>query len=196
MTKNAPSAIIVPEVNTLMKESEMLELAIREGFANAAIVNTEDIVFDPSFRPYCAENLCGQYSANYSCPPDCGTPEEMKARVLAHRRALVLQSMWQVRDYSDAPVIKQAKKGHNAAELRVVKAMRQAGHDGLIVGASGCALCTPCAQTEGLPCKYPDLRFSCMSAYCVFVKKLADKCAMEYDCGEGLLALFGMYVFD
>ena len=196
MTKNAPSAIIAPEVNALMKESEMLELAIREGFANAAIVNTEDIVFDPSFRPYCAENLCGQYGANYSCPPDCGSPEEMKARVLAHRRALVLQSMWQVRDYSDAPVIKQAKKGHNAAELRVVKAMRQAGHDGLIVGASVCALCTPCAQTQGLPCKYPDLRYSCMSAYCVFVKKLADKCAMEYDCGEGLLALFGMYVFD
>jgi hypothetical protein len=35
-----------------------------------------------------------------------------------------------------------------------------------------------------------------MSAYCVFVKKLADHCGMEYDCGEGLLGLFGMYVFD
>jgi hypothetical protein len=34
-----------------------------------------------------------------------------------------------------------------------------------------------------------------MSAYCVFVKKLADRCGMEYDCGEGLLGLFGMYVF-
>ena len=28
------------------------------------------------------------------------------------------------------------------------------------------------------------------------VKKLADACSMEYDCGEGLLAFFGMYVFD
>ena len=129
-------------------------------------------------------------------PPDCGSPEEMKQRILAHKKALVLQTIWQVADYSDVPAIKHAKKSHNAAEIRVVKKLREAGHDGLIVGASGCALCTPCAQTQGLPCKFPDLKYSCMSAYCIFVKKLADKCGMDYDCGDGLLAFFGMYVFD
>ena len=25
---------------------------------------------------------------------------------------------------------------------------------------------------------------------------LAEHCGMDYDCGEGLLAFFGMYVFD
>lgn len=184
-----------PEV-LCMNDQAIIDLAIREGFANAAIIDTRDIVFDPSFRPYCAENLCGQYAANYSCPPDCGSPEEMKQRILAHKKGLVLQSMWQVSDYSDAPAVKQAKRGHNAAELRVVKALREAGMGGVIVGASGCALCSPCAYRLGQPCQYPDLRYSCMSAYCIFVKKLADSCAMEYDCGEGLLALFGMYAFD
>lgn len=179
-----------------MTEKEMVQCAIEEGFAAAAIINTKDIVFDPSFRPYCEENLCGQYGANYSCPPDCGSPEEMKQRILAHKRALVLQTIWEVADYSDAPTIKHAKKSHNLAQLRVVKKLREAGHDGPIVGASGCALCTPCAQTQGQPCKFPDLKYSCMSAYCIFVKKLADACDMEYDCGEGLLGLFGMYAFD
>ena len=179
-----------------MTENEMIQLALEEGFAAAAIVDTAQIVFDPSFRPYCEENLCGQYGANYSCPPDCGSPEEMKQRILAHKKALVLQTIWQVADYSDVPAIKHAKKSHNAAEIRMVKKLREAGHDGLIVGASGCTLCTPCAQTQGLPCKFPDLKYSCMSAYCIFVKKLADICEMEYDCGEGLLGLFGMYVFD
>lgn len=179
-----------------MTEKEMIRIAVDAGFASAQIVDTADIVFDPSFRPFCAENLCGQYGANYSCPPDCGSPEEMKNRVLAHKKALVLQTVWEVSDYSDAPAIKQAKKDHNAAELRVVKALREAGHDGLIVGASGCALCSPCAITQGEPCRFPELKYSCMSAYCVFVKKLADTCGMEYNCGEGLLGLFGMYVFD
>ena len=179
-----------------MTHQEMIQLAYEEGFSAAALTNTDKIVFDPSFRPYCEENICGQYGANYSCPPDCGSPEEMKQRLLAHKKALVLQTIWQVADYSDAPAIKNAKKGHNAAEIRLVKKMRAAGHEGIIVGASGCALCTPCARSRGLPCPYPDLRYSCMSAYCVFVKKLADTCDMEYDCGEGLLALFGMYVFD
>ena len=53
-----------------MTEAEMIQCAIDEGFAAAAIVDTTQIVFDPSFRPYCEENLCGQYGANYSCPPD------------------------------------------------------------------------------------------------------------------------------
>ena len=46
-----------------MTEQEMLQLALDAGFANAAIVDTADIVIDYSFRPYCAENLCGQYGA-------------------------------------------------------------------------------------------------------------------------------------
>ena len=96
-----------------MTEAEMIQLAYDEGFAAAAIVDTAQIVFDPSFRPYCEENLCGQYGANFSCPPDCGSPEEMKQRVLAHKKALVLQTIWQVADYSDVPAIKHAKKNRH-----------------------------------------------------------------------------------
>ena len=179
-----------------MLEKDMIQYAIEEGFSAAEIVNTEDIVFDFSFRPYCEENLCGQYGANYSCPPDCGSPEAMKQRILAHKKALVLQTIWEISDYSDMTLIKPAKASHNASEIRLVKRLRAEGCDGFIVGASGCALCSPCAQTLGEPCRFPEYQYSCMSAYCIFVKKLADKCDMEYDCGDGLLAFFGMYVFD
>ena len=179
-----------------MTDEKMIQYAVEEGFAAAAIVDTTEIIFDPSFRPYCEENLCGQYGANYSCPPDCGSPEEMKQRVLAHKKALVLQTIWEVSDYSDMTVIKPAKIAHNQAEIRLVKRLRAEGCDGFIVGASGCALCSPCAQICGEPCRFPEYQYSCMSAYCIFVKKLADACGMEYDCGEGLLAFFGMYVFD
>lgn len=179
-----------------MTDEKMVQYAVEEGFAAAAVVSTDTIVFDPSFRPYCEENLCGQYGANYSCPPDCGSPEAMKNRILSHKKTLILQTMWEISDYSDAPAIKKAKAAHNAAELRLVKRLRAEGCGGVIVGASGYALCKPCAQVLGEPCKFPDLAYSCMSAYCIFVKKLADKCGMEYDCGENLLAFFGMYACD
>ena len=120
----------------------------------------------------------------------------MKQRVLAHKKALVLQTIWEISDYSDMTLIKPAKASHNASEIRLVKRLRAEGCDGFIVGASGCALCSPCAQTLGEPCRFPEYQYSCMSAYCIFVKRLADKCGMEYDCGDGLLAFFGMYVFD
>lgn len=179
-----------------MTEETMIQYAVDEGFATAAVIDTSEITFDPSFRPFCEENLCGKYGVNYSCPPDCGSPEEMKQRILAHKKALVLQTIWEIADYSDAPAIKEAKSIHNTAAIRLMKRLRAEGCDGFMVGASGCSLCNPCAITKGEPCRFPDLRYSCMSAYCIFVKKLADKCGMEYDCGPGLLAFFGMYVFD
>lgn len=179
-----------------MTDNEMIVLAEDAGFAAAAVVDTGAIVFDPMFRPFCAENLCGQYGVNYSCPPDCGTPEEMKRRVLAHKKALVLQTIWEIPDLTDKKVIRHAKQTHNAAAIRLMQRLRRDGHPGFLVGASGCALCSPCALKNGQPCAYPDLRYSCMSAYCIFVRKLAEHCGMEYDCGEGLIAFFGMYVFD
>ena len=177
-----------------MTWEEMTSIAAEEGFAAAVVTDTKDIPFDPSFRPLCAENLCGKYGANYSCPPDCGTPDEMRARIQAHRHALVLQTIWEIADYSDSKAIKAAKKEHNAATLRLLGRLRRADVPGFPVGASGCALCETCAIVE--PCRYPDLYYSCMSAYCIFVRRLAEQCGMEYDCGPGLLAFFGMYVFD
>lgn len=179
-----------------MTNEEMIQYAVEEGFAAAAIVDTSEIVFDPSFRLYCEENLCGQYNANYSCPPTCGAPEEMKQRVLSHKKALVLQTIWEISDYSDSSAIKQAKNAHDTAEIQLLKRLRNEGCDGLIVGAGGCALCSPCAFAKGEPCRFPEYKFSCMSAYCIFVKKLADKCGMHYDCGKGLLAFFGMLILD
>ena len=179
-----------------MRYQEMIQYALDEDFADAVILDTDQIVFDPSFRDYCAENICGQYGANHSCPPGCSSPEEMKQKILAHRKALVLQTIWEISDYSDWSILKPAQNAHNAAQLRLAKRFQAEGCDGLLVGAGGCSLCSPCKQLLNQPCSFPDKQFSCMSAHCIFVKKLTEKCGMEYDCGDGLLAFFGMYVFD
>lgn len=178
-----------------MTEEAMIAAAVEEGFAGAAVVDTDKIVFDPMFRPLCEENLCGQYGVNHSCPPGCGTPEQMKQRILAHKKALVLQTIWEIPDLQNKNAIKEAKVGHNQAALRLVKQLREQDCPGFLVGASGCALCSPCALKKGESCGFPDKQYSCMSAYCVFVRKLAEECGLEYSPGDGLVAFFGMYVF-
>ena len=155
----------------------------------------DEVVFDPAFRPYCAQNLCGQYGANYSCPPDCGTPEEMEARMRQYRRALVFQTKWDIDDWYDNARIIRAKKAHNEAMLRAIARMKSQGYPGLMSGASCCSLCERCARRDDQPCPHTDIRFSCLSAYCIYVKKLADACGMEYACKDGSLALFGLYAF-
>lgn len=178
-----------------MTKEQIIKSALAEGFSAAEVIDTDKIVFDAAFRPYCEENLCGQYGANYSCPPDCGSPEQMKEKVLAYKSALVLQTRWEIQDFSQTDKLKKAKKIHNAALLRLVKEMRENGHAGFMIGASGCSLCSPCALPSGESCRYPDLMYSCVSAYCIHAKKLAEECNMSYDYKDGILPFFGLYIF-
>ena len=179
-----------------MTGCEIKELAVAEGFRQVEIIDTDKIVFDAAFRPYCEENLCGQYGANYSCPPDCGTPDQMKQKVLAHKKALVVSTEWEIEDFTQTDKLKETKALHNAAMLRLIKKLKAGGHNGFMIGASGCALCKPCKLTSGETCAFPDMMYSCMSAYCIFVKKLAEDCSMNYDYKDKILPFFGMYVFD
>ncbi len=175
--------------------STLLNMAAAEGYSKAALIPTMDLIFDPSFRPFCEENLCGKYGINYSCPPDCGSPDEMKERIMAHPQALVLQSTWDIPDWRDETMVKAAKAAHNKAQLNILSAIRQQKASAVMAGASGCNLCPVCAIVDGEPCRYPDLKFSCLSAYCVYVKALAERCGMDYDYKEGKLSFYGLIAF-
>lgn len=177
-----------------MQDCEILKLAKDNGFS-AAMIATDEIIQDASFRKFCEDNLCGKYDANYSCPPDCGTVEEVQARLKAGKRALVLQTIWEIGSYENKQAVQASKKAHNAAILRFTERLRQAGIQGFCLGYGGCPLCDPCKRVENQPCAHPDKKISCMSAYCIDVGKLADKCGLEFAWVPEKLFLFGMFVF-
>jgi len=178
-----------------MQHRDMVALAYEEGFCAAEIIAAEDIIFNEAFRKYCEDNVCGFYGANYSCPPDCGTFEEMKARLTAHKRVLVVQTKWRIADYTDKEAIWSAKHAHNSAMFRIIDRLEAEGYNGLMGGASCCTLCKKCAAVDHAPCTCPGKRFSCLSAYCIDVKALAERCGMEYFCADGSIAFFGIYAF-
>ncbi len=173
---------------------ELIHHAEDLGFSAVSVVKTADIPIEPGFRVCCEENTCGQYGANYSCPPDCGTVDEMRQKLLRGEHAIILQTIHEIDDPMDMVQIKPAKGMHNRMSRELKAWAKERGINGFLVGSSGCGLCTPCARKNGEPCRFPDDAFSCMSAYCVFVRELAEQCGMEYDCGNGLVAFFGMFV--
>lgn len=179
-----------------MTVEQMKQYALEEGFAKAEVVDTSCIPFDFSFRQFCNGEQCRRYGKNYTCPPHCDTPEVMKERIMAHQKALVVQSLVELPEPMDIEDYQQAEQRHNRRILHLMKRLREQGCPGFMVGASGCTLCTPCAITKGEPCSQPEQRFSGMSAYCIFVKKLAEQCGMAYDMEPGKLPIFGMYIFE
>ena len=172
----------------------MLQTALELGFANAALVDTKEIPFEPAFRVCCEDNACGKYGVNWSCPPDCGSTEAMAEKIRSYPRALVLQSMWDI-DADDGPAVKRCKGEHNRRTRALIEQYRDQTR-GFMVGASGCSLCDVCSIVDGQPCRFPEKMASCMSAYFIYVKELAETCGMEYDSGPGIVNFFGLYVFE
>ena len=179
-----------------MTEKEMKELALSEGFTKAEIIESKELTFIHSLRACCEANECGNYGKNYACPPDCGSPQEMEARVRVYQKALVLQTIQQVDDIMDGVQTKEAKKFHNMISWELIGALRRKGIEGLPVMAGPCSACSVCARIEGKPCRFPEKVASCLSAYCIHAADMAEKCGMEYWCGMNRVAFFSIYLFD
>lgn len=190
-TMFAPSApeIFIPD------EDKILKMGADAGFTCTALISTDQITFNPEFRICCEDNSCGKYGVNYTCPPHCGTTDEMRDRILAHKYAIVLQTMWEIPDTEDGAMIKKCKGKHNSMVRKLIADLDPTYSGGFMIAASGCSLCEECAIVRGEPCLFPDKAASCASAYCIYVEDLAKKCGMEYDCGRGITAFFGLYVF-
>lgn len=179
-----------------MTETEMKEAALAGGFTGAEIIKTEELTFIHSLRACCEADECGNYGRNYGCPPDCGSPEEMEARVRKYQKALVLQTIQQVDDIMDSGQTKEAKKFHNMISWELVRMLRENGTEGLPIMAGPCSACSVCARIEGKPCRFPEKVASCLSAYCIHAAEMAEKCGMDYWCGMNQVAFFSMYLFN
>ena len=178
-----------------MTDLELIKLAEEAGF-RAAVIPAKEIPVNGEFRKFCEDNLCGKYNANYSCPPACGTVEQVHQRLLSQEKALVLQKIYEVGSYENKAAVLASRKNLNMAVLQLTEELRKAGMDCFCLGYGGCPLCDPCKQVEGEPCAFPEKRISCLSAYCVDVAKLAQRCAMDFDWVPEKLFLFGMIAFQ
>lgn len=139
---------------------DLIKEALSMGFANAAIMDTKDLVFVPEYRQFCEDNLCGNYNLVPACPPACGTVEEMHEKAMKYEKALVLQTV--LKDPVMDPVLfKQAKHAQNILTEQLAKWMQENGKEDILIMSAG-----------------PYKNCSCMSAYSVDAQKMADAVGM------------------
>lgn len=177
-----------------MTESDLLSFAKKLRF-DAAILPVEEIPVNPEFRRYCEENRCGQYSRNHSCPPESGTPDELHERLLREKNALVLKTEWELTDYGDRYAILHGKEYHNENALRIVDALKADGHSAVYAGCSCCSLCRQCSERSDKPCPFPERRYSCVSAYCIDVSALAERCGLAFAWDSKKLFCYSLIAF-
>ena len=119
-----------------MTDLELTKLAEEAGF-RAAVIPAKEIPVDGSFRKFCEDNLCGKYNANYSCPPACGSVEQVHGRLFAQEKALVLQTIHDIGSYENKEAILRSKKSLNIAVLELTERLREAGKTCFCLGYGG-----------------------------------------------------------
>lgn len=172
------------------------QMAEEKGFT-AAIIAQSEMVFVPEYRKFCEQNLCGSYNRNYGCPPYCGTPQQMEEKTKVYKHALVLQSTYHGINALDGPETKAMKKVHNQNSLELMRrcTTEKLMENPMAIMAGPCSLCASCKMPEGKPCPMEMARFSCLSAYCIDVNKLATAAGMEISWASDQASFYSILMF-
>lgn len=169
------------------------------GFTYARILSTEDLVFAPEFRVCCEDNLCGNYGASHSCPPLCGTVEEMIAKTKQYTHGLLLCTETKgvdAYDWEQADLLKADHIHRDNMLVRELLGNETLPSGGLRIFAGSCTLCETCKAKEGKPCVMPDKMGCCLSAYCINVTAVCEKVEIPISWDGDVISFFSMYLYN
>ena len=178
---------------TAVQREDTFALARELGFEEIGFLDVRDLVFRHEYRKFCEDNLCGNFGSNYSCPPNCGTPEEMQAKAEAFRYGIVLRSQWSVENTADKAVAASCKAVHNRRTREFVR--RRGDGTFLVMAGGSCDLCPTCQAAIGGTCPHPEAAWSCLSAYCIDVAALAQSAGVDFQWDPKRLSYYSVYLF-
>lgn len=178
-----------------MLHETLLAAALAEGANKAAIIRTEDIMLDASFRDICASNSCGLYGRCWMCPPDIGEIEPLMAKVRSFSCGLLYQTISDLEDSFDFEGMTEAGKRHVQVSQALEQALQPLLGEHLHLSCGGCRLCDRCAKQDGLPCRFPDRAMPPMEGYGINVSATAGPTPLKYINGANTVTYFGIVLF-
>lgn len=166
------------------------------GVSAAAVFPTNEIRFDPVYRGFCKQNLCGRYGKNYMCPPANGEIEELKADALSYETAVLIQTIHNIEDSFDFEGMEEGGAIHNENILKAGEYIHKNLEFGkmLILGAGGCTVCPKCAIVDKEPCRFPEKAISSVEGYCMDVSDMTNSHGLRYINGENTVSYVAVFL--
>lgn len=152
------------------------------GFDAAAFLDPQMLTAREDVRDMCAENKCGAYHKNWTCPPTCGTVEECQAKMRSYRHGIILQSIGHMTKTIDSKCYRETEQRHLRQLYAFAEEIRSQYPNALCLGAGGCRVCRQCAFPE--PCRFPERAISSMEGYGLFVTQVCRDAGISYYYGE------------
>ena len=162
-----------------MNDQELLELARNHGFDHTGLLNLSALEFSPEVRSMCAANTCRSYGHCWTCPPHCGSLDEIAVKAAAYHRGILLQSTGKMEDDYDVETMEETGELHDKRFLALVNKIRTIYPNCLLMSAGACSVCSKCTCPDE-PCRFPDQAFPSMEAYGLWVSKVCDQSGLSY----------------
>jgi predicted metal-binding protein len=134
----------------------------------------------------CAANLCRAYNRNWTCPPACGSLDEIAAKTKEFSKGILVQTTAELDDDFDYETMESACKTQNARFQGLIAKSREHYEKLLPMGAGGCRICEVCTYPKDT-CRFPDRAFPSMEAYGLFVSRVCEKSGVKYYYGSGTI---------
>jgi len=160
----------------------IIDQALSNGFSHAGELNCQALEFMSEVRDMCAADRCRSYGKNWTCPPACGTLDEVAARVAKFKNGVLVQTVGILDDDFDYETMEATGKKHSERFLAFVTELKKELPDIMPLGAGACTLCEKCTCPDE-PCRFPDKAIMSMEASGLFVSKVCTQSNMAYNRG-------------
>lgn len=170
-----------------MEREALLALCEKCGFEHFGGLEIATLEFLPAVRDMCAADKCRSYGRSWSCPPACGSLEELERRCRTFTSGVLVQSVGQREDEWDFQAIIRTEKEHKKRFAALTKELCDLGGRFMAMGAGCCTLCEKCTYPDA-PCRFPERVFPSMEACGLLVSQVCKDNGMEYYYGKNSIS--------
>ena len=144
----------------------------------------------------CRADKCNKYNRQWTCPPACGTLEEIREKAKQYDWGLLIQTTAMMEDQFDAETMMEAMEDQRVHFLELLERIREQepGIDMLPMSSGGCDHCTRCTYPSA-PCRFPDKAYPSMEAYGLLVSDSCKSAGVEYYYGKNTITFSSCVLF-
>ncbi len=169
-------------MNFRERMTDWTEIAREMGFDTAVFLDPRMLVAREDVRAMCAEDKCGAYNKNWTCPPAVGTIEACQVHMRRYKHGILLQSVGHMTKTVDSRCYRETERRHMQNFCAFAEEIRKHYPDALCLGAGGCRVCKECAYPQS--CRFPEKAMSGMEGYGLFVTQVCRDAGVSYYYGE------------
>lgn len=178
-----------------MTTRELLELAASLGFDHAGVLDPASLRFLPEVREMCAADRCHNYGRCWTCPPHCGTLEEISARAAGYQRGILVQSTGNMEDDFDVECMMETERLQKERFAALAERVREVYPNCLPMASGACTVCSECACPDA-PCRFPERAIPSMEAYGLVVSDVCQQADLPYYYGPQTMTYTSCILID